>query len=304
MRARGGVASRAEGSATLRDMEASTASSYGCRDMTGTLRRALVRTPQEDAASWAACGWRSPSDPVSLRGEHEGLCMLLEEAGVEVVLAPPAEGGNLDDVYVFDPALVTEQGVILLRPGKECRRGEPAALERDLAEAGIPVIGRLEAPAEAEGGDLIRLDERTLLAGYTYRTNETGVEALRGAVPDLRSFDVPHLHGPGEILHLLSLLSPLDRDLAVAYLPLLPARLVELLEERGVRLVEVPDAEFETMGPNVLALGPRRALTHEGNAETRRRMEAAGVDVVTYRGEELSKGDGGATCLTLPLLRG
>jgi dimethylargininase len=271
--------------------------------MTGALRRVLVRTPREDAGSWAACGWRSAPDPASLRREHEEFCTVLEDAGAEVVVAPPAEGGNLDDVYAFDPALVTEQGVVLLRPGKECRRGEPAALERDLAAAGIPVTARLEAPAEAEGGDLIRLDGTTLLAGYTYRTNEAAVEALSGAVPDVRGFDVPHLHGRGEILHLLSLLSPLDHDLAVAYLPLLPARLVDLLEERDVRLVEVPDEEFETMGPNVLALGPRRALTLERNVETRRRMEAAGVDVVTYRGEELSKGDGGATCLTLPLLR-
>jgi len=192
---------------------------------------------------------------------------------------------------------------VLLRPGKECRRGEPAALERDLEAAGVPVVGRLDAPAEAEGGDLIRLDGETLLAGYTYRTNKAGFDALSGLLLEVIPFDVPHLRGRGEILHLLSLLSPLDRDLAVAFVPLLPARLVQLLEEREVELVEVPEEEFETMGPNVLALGPRRALTLDRNVETRRRMEAAGVDVVTYRGEELSKGDGGATCLTLPLLR-
>jgi dimethylargininase len=284
-------------------MEAPTTALYGCRDMTGTLRRVLVRTPQADVSSWGACGWRSEPDSARLRQEHEDFCLLLEEAGAEVVVAPPAEGGNVDDVYAFDPALVTEQGVVLLRPGKECRRGEPAALERDLAAAGIPVARQLDAPAEAEGGDLIRLNDETLLAGYTYRTNEAGVDALEGVVPEVLGFDVPHLHGRGEILHLLSLLSPLDRDLAVAFIPLMPARLVQLLEERGIRLVEVPEDEFETMGPNVLALGPRRALTVEGNPETRRRLEAAGVEVVTYRGEELSKGDGGATCLTLPLLR-
>jgi dimethylargininase len=164
-------------------------------------------------------------------------------------------------------------------------------------------VDRLEAPAEAEGGDLIRLDEDTLLAGYTYRTNVAGVDALAGLGPNVVPFDVPHLHGRGAILHLLSLLSPLDRDLAVAFVPLLPVRLVELLEKRDVQLVEVPEEEFETMGTNALALGPRRALVLEGNVVTRRRMEAAGVDVVTYRGEELSKGDGGTTCLTLPLLR-
>ncbi len=148
-------------------MEAPTTALFGCRDMTGTLRRVLVRTPQEDVSSWRGCGWRSEPDSVRLRQEHEDFCALLEEAGAEVVLAPPVDGGNLDDVYAFDPALVTEQGVVLLRPGKECRRGEPAALERDLAAAGIPVARRLDAPAEAEGGDLIRLDDETLLAGYT-----------------------------------------------------------------------------------------------------------------------------------------
>ena len=284
-------------------MEASSAALYGRRNMTGRLRRALLRTPQEDVRSWVQCGWRAEPDPVRLRGEHEDFCALLEEAGVEVVLAPPIAGGNLDDVYAFDPAFMTERGVVLLRPGKECRRGEPAALEGDLEAAGIPVVGRLEAPAQAEGGDLIRFDDETLLAGYTYRTNEAGIEAISGMVPNVITFDVPHLHGRGEILHLLSLLSPLDHDLAIAFLPLLPARLVQLFEERGVGLIDVPEEEFATLGTNALALGPRRALILDRNVETRRRLEAAGVEVVTYRGTELSKGDGGATCLSLPLLR-
>jgi dimethylargininase len=142
--------------------------------------------------------------------------------------------------------------------------------------------------------------------GRGYRTNDAGVQALAAALPgvDVIAFDLPHLHGPGEVLHLMSLLSPLDRDLAVAYPRLIPVRLVELLTDREVRMVEVPDEEFETMGPNVLALAPRVALALEGNDETRRRMERAGVDVRVYRGDELSrKGDGGPTCLTRPLLR-
>jgi N-dimethylarginine dimethylaminohydrolase len=105
-------------------------------------------------------------------------------------------------------------------------------------------------------------------------------------------------------MHLMSFLSPLDRDLAVVYPRIAPTRLMWLLADRGVRVVEVPDEEFASMGPNVLALGPRRALALDGNDETRRRMERAGVDVVVYRGDEIShKGDGGPTCLTRPLLR-
>ncbi len=124
-------------------------------------------------------------------------------------------------------------------------------------------------------------------------------------VCDVIAFDLPHWNGRGEVMHLMSFISPLDRDLALVYPRIAPVRLLELLAERGIEVVEVPDEEFETQGPNVLALGPRQALALDGNPETRRRMERAGVDVVVYRGEEISrKGDGGPTCLTRPLLRG
>jgi N-dimethylarginine dimethylaminohydrolase len=166
----------------------------------------------------------------------------------------------------------------------------------------------MEAPATAEGGDLFWLDRSTLLAGRSYRTNDAGIAQLRsllGSSVDVVAFDMPHLHGPDECLHLMSFISPLDVDLAVVYLPMVPVRLTETLREREVALVEVPDEEFPTMGPNVLALGPRIALALDGNPETRRRMERAGVDVRTYVGSEISrKGDGGPTCLTRPLERG
>jgi dimethylargininase len=273
--------------------------------MTATLRRVLVRSPQEDVSSWRACGWRSEPDRSRLSAEHEAFAALLDGAGAEVVVAEQIEGGNLDDVYAFDPSLVTEEGVVLLRPGKELRQGEPDSLERDLEGVGVPVAGRLETPAEAEGGDLIRLDESTLLAGQGYRTNAPGIAALSMLLPDVDvlAFDLPHHHGKAEVMHLLTLLSPLDRDLVVAFLPLLPVRLVQLLEDRGIGIVEVPEEEFGSMASNVLALGPRRALAVEGNPKTRKRMEEAGVEVLTYGGEELSKGDGGPTCLTLPLMR-
>ena len=153
---------------------------------------------------------------------------------------------------------------------------------------------------------MLWLDEQTLVVGRGYRTNDAGVDALRASLPDVEVYavDLPHYHGRDEVMHLLSLISPLADDLALVYLPLMPVRLVELLEQRGVGFVEVPDDEFESMACNVLALAPRVALTLDGNPETRTRLEAAGVDVRVYSGEELSrKGDGGPTCLTRPLVR-
>ncbi len=277
---------------------------YGASSMTGALRRVLLRAPGS-SDGWQRCGWRAEPDEAAIAREHESLCATLEQAGAEVVLAGSPADGNPDAIYVFDPVLVADDGAILLNPGKECRRGEPAALAQDLEPAGTPVVGRLEGGAYAEGGDLIRLDERTLLAGRGYRTNDAGIAELQRLLPDVEviAFDLPHWHGRGEVMHLLSLLSPLAPDLVVAYPPLLPVRLAELLEEREIEIVPVPDEEFETMGSNVLALAPRLALAVEGNPETRRRLERAGVEVEVYEGKELSKGDGGPTCLTCPLLR-
>jgi dimethylargininase len=279
---------------------------YGCQSMTGELRRVLVRAPRAaDLHGWRACGWQAEPDRVAIAAEHEAFCELLEGAGAEVVFSESAAEGNPDAIYTYDPALVVDEGALLLRPGKEIRRAEVAGMAEDFARAGVPVAGELREPELTEVGDCCWLDERTLLVGCGYRTNEAGIERLRELLPnvDVIAFDLPHWHGRGAVMHLMSLISPLAPDLAVVYAPLLPTRLAQLLEERGVELVEVPDEEFAGMGSNVLALAPRVALAVEGNPRTRQWMEQAGVEVLTYRGAELSKGDGGPTCLTRPLLR-
>ena len=265
------------------------------------MTRILVRPPAlEDIPSWRTLGWRAEPDPIGLADEHARFRAVLENAGAEVIEAR-GEPGNLDSIYVYDPVLVTPQGAILLQPGKAGRRREPEALAGDLP---LPLLGRLEGDELAEGGDTVWLDERTLLAGHTYRTNTPGIEALSRLLPDVDvfTFHLPHFHGRGEVLHLRSLLNPIAPKLVVGYLPLMPVPLVELLEERGIQIVEVPDEEFETMGPNVLGLPAGRALALAGNRVTRQRLEDAGVEVLEYSGEEISrKGDGGPTCLTLPV---
>lgn len=273
--------------------------------VTAKLESVFLRAPDLEAcARWREFGWREAPNPVGLLREHEELGEILDDSGAEVVFGDVVQGG-LDAIYTFDPALVTPPGAVILRPGKQIRRAEIDTTSADLARLGLPVIAQLEAPATAEGGDLLRLDERTVLVGRGYRTNAAGVAGLRAALPDfeLIEFDLPHFHGPGEVMHLLSLINLVADDIALVYLPLLPVRLVQLLEERGIRLVDVPDQEFETMGPNVLALEPGVVLALARNRETRRRLERIGVEVLAYDGTELSKGDGGPTCLTLPLHR-
>src|SRR5262245_5069867 len=276
----------------------------------GTLRRVYVRPPvPDDLARWRDHGWHRDPDPSAADREHRAFRKVLESAGADVVVGATQVPGDPDAIYAYDPTLVLDDGVVLLRPGKERRRAEPEAVARDLEAAGVPVVAALESPAVAEGGDLVLLDDRTLAAGIGYRTNEAGIDQLRRILEPrgivVGAFDLPHHHGPDGCLHLMSILSPLDRDLVVAYVPMMPVRLAQLLEHLGIGIVAVPAAEFTTMGPNVLALGPRIALALEGNPETSRRMASVGVEVRTYAGDEIStNGDGGPTCLTRPLVRG
>src|SRR5438093_6416963 len=276
--------------------------------LAATLQRVRVRPPRAAGfATWREYGWRSEPDVAKLAEEHEAFCDALGAGGAEVLLADTALPNDPAAICVFDPAIVSDSGGIVLRPGKGGRLVEMDAIAADFEHAGVPIAARLEAPASADGGDTIWLDESTLLVGRGYRTNDDGIQALGAALPGVKvlAFDLPHLHGSQVVLQLLSLLSPLDEDLVVAYLPLMPVRLVQLLHELEIQIVEVPDDEFETMGPNVLALAPRVALALEGNDETRRRLERAGVEVSVSRGDEIArKGAGGPTCLTLPLLRG
>ena len=106
-----------------------------------------------------------------LAAEHENLCAALDEAGAEVVVAEPT---TLDAIYTYDPALVGDEGVVLLRPGKTERLEEVAAMAAALERADVPVTHELEEPLLAEGGDFFWLDSRTLCAGRGYRTNRTG----------------------------------------------------------------------------------------------------------------------------------
>jgi N-dimethylarginine dimethylaminohydrolase len=279
---------------------------FGGQTMVGHLRRVLVRSPDPRSLErWREFGWRAAPDPGRLLAEHEEFCQRLADFGADVVYGRSPVDADPDAIYAHDVSLISDSGAIVLRPGKVLRRVESAATAADLEAAGVPVVAALEKPECAEAGDVVWLDERTLVVGRGYRTNDAGIDALRRALPGVEviAVDLPHFRGPSSVLHLMSLISMLDRDLAVVYPPLAPVRLLELLAEREIHTIEVGDEEFETLGPNVLALAPRVALAAEGNPEARRRMEATGVEVAVYSSAELAKGDGGPTCLTRPLLR-
>jgi dimethylargininase len=192
--------------------------------------------------------------------------------------------------------------------GKTMRRGEEEAMARRLEALGVPVHYVLHGRARAEGGDLLWLDHDTLAVGLGFRTNADGLRQLREALTGLGvtviPVELPFYQGPEACLHLLSLISIVDHKLAVVYPPLLSVPFWQYLQERDFRLIEVVPEEFETMGPNILALAPGRCVMLEGNPITQRRLTEAGCEVLIYRGNEISlRAEGGPTCLTRPILR-
>ena len=279
----------------------------------GALKRVALRSPaglfraETIARDWRALNFTSPPDVDLAIEQYQGFQALVARTGAEIELLPDDEGLTLDAIYVRDASIVTPHGVVLCRMGKAARAQEPLAQQRAFTASGLRVLGSVQPPGKIEGGDLVWFDHRTLAVAHGYRTNADGIQQLRhfvGTGIDVIVVPLPHYRGPGDVFHLMSIISPVDRDLAVVYSPLMPVPFREWLCGRGIRLVEVPDEEFDSMGANVLAIAPRRCVMVDGNPVTRARLEAAGAEVLAYDGSEISlKGGGGPTCLTRPLVR-
>lgn len=279
------------------------------------VRRLLLKHPKDAfvdgrqiEAQWRDLRFTGPPDFDRAVLEYERFVDLLRGPGTEIAFLPRDPGAGLDSIYTHDPVVISDRGAILCSMGKPQRRGEPEAAARFFGGSGTPIAGRIEGDGRLEGGDVVFLDGRTVAVGEGYRTNAEGIRQLRrilgGEVDEVIPVSLPHWNGPDDVLHLMSLLSPIDRDLLLVRSCLLPAPFRQRLLERGCTLLEVADEEFDTMGCNVLAVAPRRCVMLAGNPRTARLLRAAGCEVRTYEGNEISlKGCGGPTCLTRPLLR-
>ncbi len=262
------------------------------------------------AAQWQRLNFVGPPDLARATDEYDRFVSAIRSAGAQVTFLPRDDRTTLDSVYVRDASIVSPRGLILCTMGKAARTGEPAAQRDALAtvQPSIPIAGEITAPGTLEGGDVVWLDDTTIVVGRGYRSNDEGIRQLSALVGDrvrVVVVPLPHWHGQSDVMHLMSLISPVADDLAVVYSPLLPVPFREYLLARGIALVEVPNEEFETMGTNVLAIGPRRCVMVAGNPTTRAALERAGAEVIEYIGEEISvKGAGGPTCLTRPIFRG
>lgn len=240
--------------------------------------------------------------------EYNAFQLFFTNKNIETCFFPADQKTWIDSIYCRDASIATDFGMIICNMGKNGRIQEPKAQLETYLQNTVKILGEITFPGTLEGGDVAWLDQKTLAVGHTYRTNDQGIRQLK-ALLDPKGIEVivvelPHYKGKEDVFHLMSILSPVDKNLAVVYSPLMPIKFRNQLLERGFELIEVPDEEFESMGCNVLAVAPRDCLMVDGNPITKKLLEQAGCQVVAYKGNEISvKGGGGPTCLTRPLKR-
>lgn len=288
---------------------------YGCTTEIGEIKSLLLKHPREAFidqptidSQWKDLNYTDRPDHEGVWAEYDLFLSLLREHIPQITFLPAHPKTGLDSIYIRDPLIITEHGAILGNMGKIQRKDEPAAITETLQKLNIPVLGSISGSGTIEAGDVILLDERTAAVGLGYRSNQDGIHQFRSLIrefiDEIFIVHLPHWNGPGDILHLMSLISPIDRDLAVVYSRLIPVSFRDWLIKRGIKLLEIPDSEYQSMACNILALAPRKCIMIAGNPQTRKLLEAERVEVQEFSGEELcKKGGGGPTCLTRPLLR-
>ena len=280
---------------------------YGSHSETGKIKRILLKRPKDAFRGQdnIDTNWKDYDAVVE---EYSYFVELLRNAVAHIHYLSRDNNTGLDSIYVRDPALITKRGAILCNMGKKQRQGEPASMGKYLSEIGVPVLGSITGKGKLEGGDVVWLDEHTIAVGIAYRSNTEGVRQLSdltaGIIDEIIPVPLPHWNGKEDCFHLMSIISPVDNDLAVVYSRLMPVPFREYLISRGIKMIEVPDAEYTSMGCNVLAIAPRQCIVLSGNPITKQMLENEGVEVFEFNGEELChKGGGGPTCLTRPIFR-
>jgi N-dimethylarginine dimethylaminohydrolase len=274
------------------------------------IKRAVVAFVSDDNSvkQWSELNYTSQPEFSKAIAEYEAFECILRKYAVEIFCLPEDESVTMDSIYCRDAAIATNKGIVICNMGKMARIHEPFAQQRAFQEHQIPILGVIKFPGTIEGGDVVWLDENTLAVGHTYRTNEEGIDQLKILLNEIgvkvMVVDMPHYRGPSDVFHLMSILSPIDKNVAVVYSPLMPIGFRNILLQKGYQLIEVPADEFESLGCNVLALEPRVCLMVSGNVKTKSLLQKAGCQVIEYSGNEISiKGGGGPTCLTRPIWR-
>lgn len=164
-----------------------------------------------------------------------------------------------------DTAVLFPEGAFLMRPSDLRRRAEVAAIEAALERAGVPIVGRIEAPGMLDGGDVLVGRDAIYLGVARVRRDEGGIPlashgnalgreqlAAYAGSKGLRATLVPQ---NADVFRLRSVAAFVDDETLLCATGVLDATAFE-----GLRLLEVPRGE--DYGAGVLTLGNGRVLAN------------------------------------------
>src|SRR5579884_2634767 len=163
----------------------------------GALAGALVLRPS--AAVDRLPPIKGEPSPIAGRAieQHAIFTGRLRALGVTVhEIAPATESAT--ESLIADCAIVLPNGAVIARPSQIERRAEVAAVEKHLAELGIPIAGRIEAPGLLDATDVALAPGRVFVgvpragAGLRRRSNELGRKQLE-AIASQQGFRVVEL---------------------------------------------------------------------------------------------------------------
>jgi arginine deiminase len=288
---------------------------YGCQSMYKKIDRILIKHPKDAfisqknlAENWEKYHYISEPEYEKTLDEFTIFENILKENIEHIDYLTQSDNVGLDSIYTHDSLKITSRGAIFFNTGKVLRQKEAFEVEKHFSAIGIDTLGWIRSPGKMEGGDVVWIDDKTVAIGLGYRTNMDGINQFKALTEDFIDeyiiVPMPHGNGEDECLHLMSVISIVDKDLAVVYSKYMPVFFRQYLINKGFELIEVYDEEYDDLGSNVLALGPRVCILKAGNQDVINKLEENGCKIYTYPGEDLSvKGTGGPTCLTCPVTR-
>ena len=190
--------------------------------------------------------------------------------------------------------------------------------------------------ATLEGGDVLVIGNGAVLIGIGERTTAAAVELLArrlfasGTVHEILAVELPRQRSS---MHLDTVMTMVDRDAFLIYPEIVEHTRTWSLrpsDEHGIT-VEVRPSLFDALaaaleldtirvfttggdameadreqwddGNNVLAIEPGVVVAYDRNVDTNTRLRKAGIEVITIEGFELSRGRGGARCMSCPIER-
>lgn len=288
---------------------------YGLNSNVKKLKNVILKHPKDAFKSqsnidgqWQELNFIAKPDYKIALKQYDKLLNILDDNNVSMNFLPSDNETFLDSIYTHDPMFMTPDGAIIGNMGKQFRKKETDMIEEYLINNNIPILGKIKNNGTMEGGDVIWINKSTVAVGLTYRTNIEGINQLENILSKISitliKVDLPHWSGPTDVLHLMSLISPLKDKLFLIYEKLIPISFLNFLRSIDINFIHIEESEYETLACNVLPLSEYKCLIVKGNPKTRSIIEKSGIETLEIDASEICyKGSGGPTCITRPIHR-